>query len=51
MIHHTSGPRNKNLIGVRKNFVLSCDSQTGDLYTLYSWYTAVLKVNRSKLGT
>jgi hypothetical protein len=32
MIHHTSGPRNKNLIDVRKNEILSCDSQVGDLH-------------------
>ena len=32
MIHHTSGPRNKNLIDVRKNFVLSSYSRARDLY-------------------
>ena len=32
MVHHTSGPRNKNLIDVRKNFVLSSGTQAGDLY-------------------
>jgi hypothetical protein len=35
MIHHTSGPRNKNLIDVRKNFVLSSDSQARDLYSTH----------------
>jgi hypothetical protein len=32
MIHHPSGPRNKNLIDVRKNFILSSGTQAGDLY-------------------